>query len=130
MKKIMASILIVTVIRFLSLGSNSIAEEVVLCMSHADQYIVMVNEKGDCLEEESQIVLSGSGMEAKKSMAPLANFKPNGDCDGEGTKIEFGFDENGNDGLDANEIDTTNATCSPLVLAEEESAEPEEPFEE
>lgn len=126
MKKIIVSSLIVTVVCFLSLGSSSIAEEVVLCMSHADQYIVMVNEKGDCLDEESQIALSGSGMDAKKSMNPLANFTSNDDCDGEGAKTEIGFDENGNGELDANEIASTVGTCTPLVLAEEESAEPAE----
>ena len=94
------------------------AEEVVLCVSEANQYIVTVNEKGDCLEDESRVVLSGSGMDAKKSMTPLANFKSSDDCDGEGATTEIGFDEN--------EIDSTSATCAPLVLAEEESAEPVE----
>jgi len=120
MKKIIISILIVTVVSFFNMESNSMAEEVVLCTSHADQYIVMVNDKGDCIESEIQIVLSGSGMEAKKSMAPVANFMEDEKCDGEGAKTEIGFDENGNGELDKNEITSTTGTCSPIV---EESSE-------
>ncbi len=120
MKKIIISSLIVTVVSLFSLGSNSIAEEVVLCTSHADQYIVMVNEKGDCIESEIQIVLSGSGMESKKSMTPVANFMEDKKCDGEGAKTEIGFDENGNGELDKDEIVSTAGTCNPTVAENEE----------
>jgi len=115
MVKIIASILIVTVLSFFNLGSNSIAEEVVFCTSHADQYIVVVNEKGDCIESETEIVLSGSGMESKKSMTPVANFLENKDCNGQGTLTEIGFDSNENGELDKDEIDSTAGTCSPIV---------------
>jgi len=120
MKKIIVSILIVTVVSFFNFGSNSIAEEVVLCMSETDQYIVMVNEKGDCLEEEKQMVMSGSGMEPRKSMTPVANFKANEECDGEGTLTEIGFDSNENGELDKDEITTTTGTCNSTVAENEE----------
>ncbi len=120
MKKIMVSILIVTVVSFFNFGSNSIAEEAILCTSHADQYIVMVNEKGDCLEEETQMVLSGPGMEAKKSMTTVANFKKDEKCEGEGTITEIGFDANGNGKLDPDEIASTAGTCNPTVAENEE----------
>jgi len=126
MKKIIISILIVTVVSFFNMESNSMAEEVVLCTSHADQYIVMVNDKGDCIETEIQIVLSGSGMESKKSMTPVANFLENKGCDGEGTLTEIGFDSNENGELDKDEITSTAGSCSPIAEESSEVAESSE----
>ena len=120
MKKILISSLMLTVVSFFNIGNSSIAEEVILCTSHADQYIVMVNEKGDCVESETQIVLSGSGMDTKKSMTPVANFKKDEKCEGEGTITEIGFDANGNGQLDKDEITSTAGTCNPTVAENEE----------
>jgi len=123
MKKIIISSLIVTVVGFFSLGSNSIAEEVVLCVSTVDKYVVTVNEKGDCIESESQIVVSRSDMSQNKNLTPVAKFSPNENCDGQGARTEIGFDENGNGKPDANEIVSTNGTCTPLIIEETEISE-------
>ncbi len=120
MKKILISSLILTAVSFFNIGNSSIAEEVILCTSHADQYIVMVNEKGGCLDEEIQVILNGSGMEAKKSMTPVANFKKDEKCEGEGTITEIGFDANGNSKLDSDEIASTAGICNPTVAESEE----------
>jgi len=79
----------------------------------------MVDSKEDCLEDETLTELSGDGLAGKKSMTPLANFKPYEDCDGHGTTTEIGFDENGNGSLDAGEIMSAASKCSPKVSAAE-----------
>lgn len=123
MKRIIISIIMLSGLTMFVFADYSISEEVVLCISHADQYIVMVNEKGDCIDTENQLIISGSGMEAKKNMTPVANFKTDEKCDGEGIITEIGFDENGNGQLDSNEIVNSTGTCPSLVLAEESSEE-------
>ena len=119
MRIIIVSSLILSLAGFFGLGSQSIAEEVVLCVSTAGQYVVTVNEKGDCLEDENQIVISGTDMARKKSMIPVAKFTSNDDCDGQGMRTEIGFDENGNGEPDANEIVSTTGTCAPHTQAQE-----------
>jgi len=119
MRNIIASSIILAAAFYFNFAITSVAEEVVLCVSAADQYVVTVNDKGDCLENENQIVISGTGMARKKSMAPIAKFTPNDDCDGQGTRMEIGFDENGNGEPDANEIISTTGTCAPHTQAQE-----------
>ena len=80
---------------------------------------IYVDEKGDCLEDENQIVISGTDMARKKSMIPVAKFTSNDDCDGQGMRTEIGFDENGNGEPDANEIVSTTGTCAPHTQAQE-----------
>lgn len=124
--KLIVSSLVLTLAFFISSERKSIAEEVVLCVSMADQYVVTVNEKGDCIENENQIVVSGSHMARKKSMTPVARFTSNDDCDGEGTRTEIGFDENGNGEPDTNEIVSTTGSCAPHTQVQN-SGEFEEP---
>ena len=115
MKKIIASTLITLTVFLGGFAVSINAEEVILCMSHTDQYVVMVDEKEDCLEDENQMILSGSDMEGRKSMTPVANFKEHDKCDGEGTMTEIGFDKNGNGKLDSDEIASRSGICNPAL---------------
>ena len=60
-------------------------------------------------------------MESLKSLTPVASFKPDDKCGGEGTITEIGFDANGNGKLDAGEIVTSTANCKPAPPEEDES---------
>ena len=106
---------------FLSfVGVNSYAEEVVLCLNETDKYVDMVNGRDNCIEGEHQTVLNRSDLAEKKAFTPLANFKENSKCDGEGSITEIGFDENQNGSLDQNEIVSKGGTCNPTVAENEE----------
>ena len=134
MKKIIASILLFAVFCLVNMGGNSIADEVVLCVSQENQYAVLTDEAGNCLEEESEITVSGSSIKKSDSYVPLANFQANDDCDGEGSKMNIGFDTNQSGALEPEEILSSSSTCQSLSEASsEEVAEIEkllEPVEE
>jgi len=120
MKKTILSKLIFMSLFLSFVGVNSYAEEVVLCLNETDKYVDMVNEKNVCVEGESQLVINRSDMGQKKAFTPLANFKENSKCDGEGTFTEIGFDENQNGSLDQNEIVSKSGICNPAVAENEE----------
>jgi len=121
MNKIKFSTFVITLLFLLTYGSFSNAEEIVLCLNSTDQYVVIVNEEGDCLEDETQMKMSGTRMAELKSLTPVANFENNNECETEGTVTEIGFDQNGNSKLDEDEINTTASTCA--LPVDEESDE-------
>lgn len=123
MKKITISIFIFAFIVMISPIKTTFADEIVMCMSSNDQYVVVVENKDDCLEEESQITLEAKGLEAKKSMTPIMRNKPLDDCEGEGLLTEVGFDDNGDGTLDSNEVLSSLGSCT---VQGEPSTEPEE----
>lgn len=123
MIKIINSIVFVLIVGLVYLSLNAKAEEVVLCAGQEDQYVVMVNEKGDCLEEEVETVLDRPDLAQKKTFTPLANYKNNEHCAGEGTMTEVGFDENSNGELDQNEVVSSYGTCSPVIAEESEGSD-------
>jgi len=106
---------------FLSfVGVNSYAEEVVLCLNETDKYVDMVNGRDNCIGGENQIVLNRSDLAEKKAFTPLANFKEDKDCEGQGQITEIGFDQNNNSALDQDEIVSRSGSCSPVVAENEE----------
>ena len=115
------SILITTILMLSAFGSLSNAEQIVLCLNSTDQYVIIVNEEGDCLEDETQMKMSGTRMAEFKSLTPVANFQNNNKCETEGTVTEIGFDQNGNNKLDKDEIYAGSSTCA--VPADEDSDE-------
>ena len=116
MKKTMLSKLSKFIFMFLlisTIGVNSNAEEVVLCVSETEQYVDMVGEKGVCVEGENEVVISGTDIAQKKEFTPVANFKDYSQCDGEGSTTEIGFDQNNNGTLDQDEIVGKRSVCNP-----------------
>ena len=111
MKKTIILSLIITVFCLGNLGSNSIADEVVICVSEENQYAVLTDGTENCLEEESEITISGSSIKKSESQVPLANFQTNTDCDGEGSKVDVGFDTNQSGALEAEEILSSSSSC-------------------
>lgn len=88
------------------------AKEIVLCLNTADQYLVIVSEKGDCVEGEKQITMTGPEMAEKKNMTPIALFENNDECKTVGSVTKIGFDKNGNNSLDEGEIESVSKDCA------------------
>ena len=118
MNKIKTSILIlIGMLIFIPLN-YLYAGEVVLCLNEEEQYVITVNGKGDCHDGEDQIVMNSADMDQKKDFVPLANFKEDKDCNGKGTMIEIGFDENDNGTLEQSEIVSMSGSCNPADVPE------------
>ena len=91
----------------------SFAGEAVFCVSEENRYIVLAGKGEKCLEEETEMKISGGGIEATEGLVPLANFATNEAC-GAGTagmRTDVGFDYNSNGKLDREEILTTALSC-------------------
>lgn len=117
------TILIISVLTFTIFfqANKSSAEQIVLCMSDAEQYAVIVDSKDECLEDEvSNKMMGGRDIESKKKYMPLLKVSPNNDCTTQGFVRTFGFDVNNNGSLDENEIESTSRICK---LETEESDE-------
>ena len=112
MTKTRISIFLMTLFILSAYGSLSYAQDVVLCLNSADQYVVVVGQDGDCLEEESQVKISGSETAELEGLTPVALFENNDKCDTEGSISKLGFDKNGNYELDEDEIMNTSSTCA------------------
>lgn len=115
MKITIQTTLFIMLMYFCSIGVSALAEEVILCINEEENYVDMVNEKDVCAENESQFVINRSDMGEKKAFTPLANFKENADCSGDGSRTEIGFDENENGSLDQNEIVSISGVCNPEI---------------
>lgn len=106
------SVFITTLIMLSAYGNLSNAQEIVLCINPVDKYIVAVEKDGDCLEEETRVKMKGAATADLKGLTPVAVFEDNELCDTEGSKIKFGFDKNGNNELDEDELESTSRTCA------------------
>ena len=120
MKNTLILTIIFSILAAFSWSNTLIADEVFLCYSHHDQYVVLVESKEDCLEEESLLTLSSSSIKKSDNLTPVANFLENDKCDGEGTKTEIGFDKNSNSSLDQDEIVGSSRSCTPAVAESSE----------
>lgn len=91
----------------------SVAGEAVFCVSEENRYIVLARKGEKCLEEETEMKISGGGIEATEGLVPLANFATNEACGAgtEGMRTDVGFDYNSNGKLDREEILTTALSC-------------------
>jgi hypothetical protein len=90
------------------------AAEAVICMSMDDEYVLLAEDGAKCLEWETELRVSGSGVLPEKDGEALAKFGENADCP-EGTggrKAEVGIDSDGDGVLDAGEVLTATGTCS------------------
>lgn len=106
------SIFIVFLCVLSTYGSFSHSQEIVLCLNPVDKYVVALDGDGECLEEETQIIMSGKATANLKDLTPVAVFEDNDACETEGSVIKFGFDKNGNYELDEDELESTSRTCT------------------
>lgn len=114
MKKIFNTLMIASAIA-LSF-SYAQADEVVFCVSQEDNYAVLMDAKGHCLETEEEHSISGSGIKRSEDSIPLVKFSENTNCkdDSTGTKTQVGFDKNGDGILGGNEVLSSSGSCSEI----------------
>ena len=122
MKKIIVSTLTLLMISilamFIRLG-DSLADEVVFCVSQEEGNVALMDAKGLCADEENEYVISGSEIKRSESLVPLVVFSNNQDC-GEGstgTTTQVGFDENGDGILGTDEMMASSGSC--VILGQE-----------
>ena len=113
MKKIITSILILSGLMMFAGVTDSLADEVVFCVSQEEGTVALMEAKGLCADGESEYVIDGSGVERSEHLASLAIFSDNVDCgeDSTGTTTQVGFDENDNGILDTDEVMIISGTC-------------------
>ena len=117
MKTLITLMLVVSGIPVFGLANYSVADEVVLCLSKENRYVVLSDAAGKCFEEESEIRISSGDVKNNGKLVPLANFASAASCENgaQGSKVEIGFDMNDNGRLDAGEISTASETCVSAV---------------
>jgi hypothetical protein len=100
MKTLMALVLVVSGIPLFGMAKYSVADEVVLCLSKENRYIVLSDSSGKCFDGESEIKISSGDINNNGKLVPLANFVSSASCENgaQGSKVEIGFDLNGNGG--------------------------------
>lgn len=117
MKTLITIILVVSGIPVFGLTNYSVADEVVLCLSKENRYVVLSDAAGKCFEEESEIKISSGDVKNNGKLVPLANFASAASCENgaQGSKVEIGFDLNDSGRLDAGEVRTSSETCVSVV---------------
>ena len=125
MKRIIVSILTLLMISiltmFIGLG-DSLADEVVFCVSQEEENVALMDAKGLCTDGENEYVISGSEIKRSENLIPLVVFSNNKNCDeaSTGTTTRVGFDKNGDGTLSADEIMAISGTCIASVENESE----------
>ena len=127
MKTLITLILVVSGIPVFGMTNYSVADEVVLCLSKENRYVVLSDSAGKCFEEESEIRISSGDIKNNGKLVPLANFVSARSCENgaQGSKVEIGFDLNDNGRLDAGEVRTASETCVSAVETSEADTVPE-----
>jgi hypothetical protein len=123
MKKTITIMAIIFSACFIGLASQSTAQELILCLNQADNYVVQETSVENCKEHERAVKLERSDLAEKRNMTPLAEYTSSNECKGEGTTTTIGFDENDNGALEANEIIMSSSSCSPLFAEDTEPIE-------
>ncbi len=123
MKHTIKFIFILSLIALINPGSYSTAEEMGLCISQENNYIVQADPDGTCRDGEESMTINGTGAAEMANLTPVATFTNNDECDTEGIIAKIGFDKNGNSELDEDEMITTSTTCA-ISIAETDDTEP------
>ena len=115
MKGIIISILTLLGLVMFVHSHDSLADEVVFCVSQESQSAVLTDAEGLCAEGENEYVISGSGITISEDFVPLAVFSDNENCDegSTGTTTQVGFDENEDGTLGTDEVMAISGSCSP-----------------
>ena len=113
MKKITTLILMFSGLMMLTGVTDSLADEVVFCVSPEEGNVALMDAKGLCAEGQSEYVIDGSGIERSEDLVPLAMFSDYEDCDkgSTGTTTKIGFDNNGDEALGDDEVMAISSSC-------------------
>lgn len=112
MKRIVVAIMAFTILD-ICFFNLAIADEVVFCVSDENRYVVLAGREDNCLEEETELKISGYGINIADGLVPIASFTVINSCpEGTvGTRTEVGLDYNSNGRLEPLEILSTTSYC-------------------
>lgn len=104
-------VLAVTVVSF---AHRSEAGEAVICVGMEDEYALLMEEGAQCFEWETELRVSGGGIQPGDGAGALAAFGEKADCPegSEGREAKVGIDNDGDGELDAREELTVTGKCS------------------
>jgi len=111
-----------TIVSLITLSFSYVqADEVVFCVSETDNYAVLMDAKGQCLETEDEHAISGSKIKRSENKLPLVHFSENKNCKGDskGTITKVGFDKSDDGILNQDEILTSSGSCTSVSIASE-----------
>ena len=117
MRRAAASVLMLLGLCMFAGAADSLAGEVVFCVSR-DHGAVLMEGRGLCAEGMDEYVISGHEVEGSEDLEPLATFSENGDCEGSGTVTSVGFDRDGDGVLGDGEVMAVSGSC--VTSAEDE----------
>ena len=96
------------------LAHRSEAEEAVICVGMEDEYVLLMEDGAGCFEWETELRVSGGGIQPGSGAEALAVFGEKLDCpEGtEGKEAKVGIDNDGDGVLGAGEVLTVTGKCS------------------
>jgi hypothetical protein len=96
------------------LAHRSEAGEAVICVGMEDEYALLMDEGAECFEWETELRVSGGGIQPGGDAEALAVFGEKEDCPegSEGKEAKVGIDNDGDGDLDAGEVLTVTGMCS------------------
>ncbi len=93
------------------IGINAFAGELYLCVDENNETVTRMNSQGQCLEEQREVIFKNMEDEHISQLVPVASFAPNENCKGKGTRVDLGFDNDGDGNLDSEELISRKETC-------------------
>ena len=104
-------ILAVTVAVF---AHRSEAGEAVICVGMEDEYALLMEDGVECFDWETELRVSGGGIQPGDGAQALAAFGEKTDCPegSEGREAKVGIDNDGDGELDAREVLAVTGKCS------------------
>ena len=105
-------VLAVTVVAILAHRSE--AGEAVICVGMEDEYALLMEDGAACFEWETELRVSGGGIQPGSGAQALAMFGEKEDCPegSEGKEAKVGIDNDGDGELGAAEVLTVTGKCS------------------
>jgi len=128
MKKIIASIIMASVISIIGFSDILTAGEVVFCFNEQDRYVVLTDNGDKCREGETGLKISGADIKITDDDIPLADFSVNDACpEGmQGMRTDVGLDSDRNGKLESGEILSTSSYCKPITSDVDSDTETDE----
>lgn len=94
------------------LGPNVYASDIYICLNETSEDVILMDDRGHCIEGEKEIVLMGVKNVPADSIVLVSSFSPNENCKtAERKTAKVGIDKNGNNVLDDDELIMVSQEC-------------------
>ncbi len=105
--------IVIIVLASLVFAGFAKASEAVICVGMDDEYVLLMDDGAECFEWETELRVSGGGIQPGDGTEALAVFGEKEDCPGgsEGKEAKVGIDNDGDGDLDAGEVLAVTGKC-------------------